>query len=335
MNFIVITTVNKITKGIVDFSKKSDWKLIIVGDIQGTHIESAANLKYLSIDDQINLDSPLVGNIPYNHYARKNIGYMYAIQNGANVIYDTDDDNLPYSFWKFEDFSCNKNIITNVKFLNIYKYFTTMKIWPRGFPLDEILSQHNIGIRESVPVNIGVWQGLSDIEPDVDAIYRLTVNQQIRFDDKPSVYLDKGVYCPFNSQNTFWRRELFPLLYLPISTSFRFTDILRSYIAQRLMWEIPFYVGFTKATVYQERNKHDFMNDFSQEIDCYMNIKNIVRILDTINLGKNILDNLLIIYSEMINQKILKNEELKSLMTWCDFIRTQYDSFDNKLGLFI
>ncbi len=32
---------------------------------------------------------------PFNSYNRKNIGYLFAIKNGAKFIYDTDDDNEP------------------------------------------------------------------------------------------------------------------------------------------------------------------------------------------------------------------------------------------------
>ena len=31
-----------------------------------------------------------------NHYIRKNIGYLYALENDASMILDTDDDNFPY-----------------------------------------------------------------------------------------------------------------------------------------------------------------------------------------------------------------------------------------------
>jgi len=33
--------------------------------------------------------------LPYHHYCRKNIGYLYAIRQGADCILETDDDNLP------------------------------------------------------------------------------------------------------------------------------------------------------------------------------------------------------------------------------------------------
>ena len=61
---------------------------------------------------------------PYNHYARKNIGYLYAIQQGADIIYDTDDDNLPYDDWDIIDFSCDNFLSLDSKFVNVYKYFT-------------------------------------------------------------------------------------------------------------------------------------------------------------------------------------------------------------------
>lgn len=37
---------------------------------------------------------PLVGTIPWNHFGRKNIGYLYAILYGATVVWDFDDDNM-------------------------------------------------------------------------------------------------------------------------------------------------------------------------------------------------------------------------------------------------
>ena len=196
----------------------------------------------------------LVDVCPYNHYTRKNIGYLYAIQHGADVIYDTDDDNLPYDDWRLYDFVCSRQIVSRLKFVNIYKYFTEELIWPRGYPLDDIHGRTTLGSEEISPVEVGIWQGLVDNDPDVDAIYRLAVNKEVRFEDNPPVVLERGYYCPFNSQNTFWSKRTFPYLYLPATTSFRFTDILRGYIAQRLLWEQNLHLGFTGATVYQERN---------------------------------------------------------------------------------
>lgn len=35
----------------------------------------------------------IVDHTPWRHFGRKNIGFLYAIEHGAEVIYDTDDDN--------------------------------------------------------------------------------------------------------------------------------------------------------------------------------------------------------------------------------------------------
>ena len=87
------------------------------------------------------------------------------------------------------------------------------------------------------------------------------------FDKGPPIVLAKGTWCPFNSQNTLCTRpELFPLLYLPAFVTFRFTDILRGYVAQPILQAAGYRLGFTCATVFQERNEHDLMRDFKDEI---------------------------------------------------------------------
>ena len=50
----------------------------------------------------------------------------------------------------------------------------------------------------------------------------------IKFKNNFFVSLEKA-YSPFNSQNTIWFKEIFPLLYLPVSCSMRATDIIRGF----------------------------------------------------------------------------------------------------------
>jgi hypothetical protein len=55
----------------------------------------AKRIVYLSYVDQIDLSDilPFVKVIPWNSFARKNIGYLYAIAHGAKFVWDFDDDN--------------------------------------------------------------------------------------------------------------------------------------------------------------------------------------------------------------------------------------------------
>lgn len=314
--YIVITTINHKSEALSIFEQKSDWKIVVVGDKKTPIIQSSENLIYLSIDDQKKLGYDIVKDFPYNHYARKNIGYLYAIEHGADVIYDTDDDNWPRDDWQVPDFVCEQEYVSRQKFVNIYRHFTDNLIWPRGYPLEEIKNITEDSVIKTKLIPIGVWQGLVDLDPDVDAIYRLTLGENIVFEKKLPVFLNQHHYCPFNSQNTYWHRDAFAYLYLPITTSFRFTDILRGYIAQRLMWNQGLYLGFKSANVYQKRNPHDLMQDFHQEIECYLGIKKIVALLEELDLGTDNLNNLEMVYQVLKEQEYVKDEEVVMCQMW-------------------
>jgi len=277
-------------------------------------------LIFLSIEEQKELGYELVDCCPYNHYARKNIGYIYAIKNGADIIADADDDNILYKSWSVPNFETDRYIESGKRFCNIYSYFSDEKIWPRGFPLGRIRTVSAYEIKQK-HVNIGAWQGLANLDPDVDAIYRLISNKKIKFNDRKPIALDKHLYCPFNSQNTFWSSKVFLYMYLPVTTSFRFTDILRGYIAQRLFWEHNLHLGFTGATVYQERNSHDLMQDFSDEIECYLNVEEIVSVLELLEFNDDPCLNLKYIYGKLAQRNYVTRYELQVLDAWLNDIR--------------
>jgi hypothetical protein len=319
--FIIITTINPKSEGIARFERMDGWNIVVVGDKKSEPIASSSSLTFLSVNDQMKLGYDLVEICPYNHYTRKNIGYLYAMQHGAEVIYDTDDDNLPYDSWRLLDFVCSRKIVSALKFVNMYKYYTEELIWPRGYPLDDIYKGTTLDSEEIQPVEVGIWQGLADNDPDVDAVYRLAVNKKVRFADKLPVVLERGNYCPINSQNTFWSKKTFPYLYLPAATSFRFTDILRGYIAQRLLWEQNLRLGFTGATVYQERNEHELMRDFEDEVECYLHTKPIVSLLGSLNLTSEPVTNLMTVYDSLVDNGLVSARELITLQAWIADLR--------------
>jgi hypothetical protein len=57
---------------------------------------------------------------------------------------------------------------------------------------------------------------------------------------------------------------------IPITTAFRVCDIWRGYWAQRLLWDIGGSLCFTLPNVRQDRNMHNLMRDFSDEVDLYL-----------------------------------------------------------------
>lgn len=315
--FIVITSVNPCTKGICQFAQKKGWMVVIVGDRKSVPIKEEDNLVFLSVSAQAKLGYRLLENCPYDHYGRKNIGYIYAIKQGADIIYETDDDNIPNRNWREPEFKATSILETDNIFFNIYSKFTDRQIWPRGLPLDEIQSSPSGTLRQA-DVKVAVWQGLADRDPDVDAIYRLLNSDDVFFWQQEPFALDKNVYSPFNSQNTFWARESFPLMYLPLTVSFRFTDILRGYVAQRILWQNDLYLGVLGATVDQERNWHNLMKDFHDEIVCYTRVKELVEILSRIDLRANVPESLINVYRMLRDLRFVKSEEIKLLEAWLE-----------------
>ena len=94
-------------------------------------------------------------------------------------------------------------------------------------------------------------------------------------------------------------------MYLPSTCSFRLTDIYRSYIAQRILWECNTFLSFHPSTVRQIRNSHDLIEDFYYETDSYIKIDKLAYILDKLKLYKgegNILKNLILCYEELVKK---------------------------------
>jgi hypothetical protein len=136
--------------------------------------------------------------IPFRHFARKNIGYLYAIAHGAQVIFDFDDDNLlPLSsstvLPPLDDTKVLKHaamVVTGPKAFNHHSLMgATVRgnSWPRGFPLTQLQNDATHGrivldsgkYRDlSIPREVGVLQFVADKNPDVDAIHRLVQGEE-------------------------------------------------------------------------------------------------------------------------------------------------------------
>jgi hypothetical protein len=318
---IVITSIFPPTKAVKLYSKFRDWMIIVVGDKKTPSDWKNENIIYLSPKKQKALGYKIGSVLPWNHYSRKIMGYIYAIQSGAEIIVDTDDDNIPLQKWNIPDFS-GRYLTTpeNAGFVNIYGYFTHQKIWPRGFPLSKINDRKgriNKPTVTSKTIRVGIWQGLADGDPDVDAIYRLVDNQPCYFFKKKPLVLRKGTICPFNSQNTIFTKELFPLLYLPAYVSFRFTDILRGLVAQPIMWAANYHLGFFSPTVLQERNPHNYIKDFELEIPCYLYVEDVIEcVANIVKNRSSIKENLYRAYDALLKKKMILNREMVVLDQW-------------------
>jgi hypothetical protein len=317
---IVITTINGVTPAVRRFAELDGVGIVVVGDRKTPPIRSEGAIEVYTVDRQATDTFRLYEHTPFNHYCRKNLGYLHAIRSGAKRIAETDDDNYPYPGW-LDSFSLCEEVperfVTGPRSANVYKLFTEEHVWPRGLSLKAIGAVPDV-VRADTAIRILIWQGLADLDPDVDAIFRLVFGSpEIKF--KPSagpVVLSTGTYCPFNSQNTIWAEEAFPYMYLPMFVRFRFTDILRGYIAQRGIWAMRGHLAFGTASVYQERNAHDLLADFEDELDCYLQVHRLLAILDDCQLSGEPTNDLPLMYEALRELEIVNDQELRAVEAW-------------------
>jgi hypothetical protein len=321
---LIITSIsapNAAMKSFADGCSKSGIDFIVVGDSKSPKDFKLDGCRFISIEEQRSLPFKLAKLLPEKHYGRKNLGYL--LSKNKSVIIETDDDNFPRKeFWnKKLDFTEARSI-SDHGWVNAYRYFSNENIWPRGFPLEELQNCKNSGDAQSKKIsNAMIIQGLADENPDVDAVYRMTMKLPFRFEKKDPLVLGKGTWCPFNSQNTVWKKEAFPLMYLPSYCSFRMTDIWRSFIAQRIAWTCGWNILFHSADVWQERNDHSLLKDFEDEVPGYVNNAKMSRMLEDLELkngAENICENLLRCYRLVIENDWVGKEEMALINSWCE-----------------
>jgi hypothetical protein len=321
---IIITSINPpnaVLRAIADGASRYGLELIVVGDTKSPNTFALPGCRFLNVQAQLATGFRLASASPVAHYARKNIGYLLAISEGAELIIETDDDNLPRE--EFFEARVRRQVapaVAGAGWLNVYRYFSEAMIWPRGLPLQAIHSPiqplEQYGVDEC---DCPIQQGLADENPDVDAIYRLILPLPQNFRADRRVVLGKGTWCPFNSQNTTWWSDAFPLLYLPSCCSFRMTDIWRSFVAQRIAWENGWQVLFHEPSVRQQRNQHDLMADFVEELPGYLHNDRIRRALEDLALSGNagnMFGDLRCCYQALINIEVIGSGELATLDAW-------------------
>ena len=325
--WIVVTTIQYPTEQLRKLTQIPGWRLVVVGDRKTPADWQLDNCDYLSPQKQLELGYECASLLPWNHYSRKNIGYLYAIEHGAHLIYETDDDNESLgtlSYCRSEDVLSSLTSANGC--VNVYTYFGRPDLWPRGYPLEEIVHGGHYEMHPiALPLSgyaVGIEQGIVNNDPDVDAIFRLVKNcitsdQEIQFTPRASCYLPPYMFCPFNSQNTVIHRNAFFTLYLPSSVNMRVSDIWRSYIAQRLLWEDGQVVVFSGPNAVQVRNEHHLLTDFFQEEDLYLKSGRLVGYLRAWkNTGFDLLQATQQLVDDLVTEDFLGENESAIVAAW-------------------
>ena len=356
----VVTTIVEPSEAIRRQVRLEGWCLVVVADEKSmktydtrwTEGEGNGAVVYLSPEEQKAMKVPLVDALPWNHFGRKNVGYVYAIQHGAEVIWDFDKDNM-LKFWmsgaappgapSLDASLPNKGNCAddhmevllpkghNWPTYNPYPALGApyLPSWPRGLPLDDIkvASSFNTTL-EKVIIDcseIGVLQSLADYQPDVDAIFRFT--QPIPFwfkrnQEKRHLLVPSGVMTPYNAQATLHFSSSFFGLLLPVAVNSRVSDIWRSYFTQRLFWDVGLKLGFAaRPLVVQDRNGHSSTNDLAGENDLYLKGKELIKFLGQWkSSSQTIVERTEELWIALYERDYIAEEDVKLVQLWLQFL---------------
>jgi hypothetical protein len=275
--YIVTTTINKPTEATLkfcDIAVRDNWVFVIVGDTKTPHEEyfklQNEHVIYLTPEKQTELYPELSEIIGWKTIQRRNIGFVFAYKNGADIVATVDDDNIPYDNWG-KDLYVNKEIFVDMyePKLDVFDPLSVTKdnyIWHRGYPIEYLQQRHLVEYKGKVKRKILVQADLWDGDPDIDAMARLTFKPIVKYSDISKPYCSNKI-SPFNSQNTFLSRDVIPF-YSVFPFTGRMDDIWGAYILQHYF---PNSVIYSPASVYQDRNVQDLITNLEKEIIGYRN----------------------------------------------------------------
>jgi hypothetical protein len=259
---IVTTTINRPTAALEKFQALADWELVVIGDLKTPADYRLKRGIYVPPAEQEKYDPLLSEAIGWNCVQRRNFGLLWAADMQAEVVAVVDDDNIPLDAWG-RDLLLGKEVEmdyyeTDLSAFDPVGATNYPRLWHRGFPL-QLLPRRDYSRKTrrkiAADVQADFWNGA----PDVDAVCRMVYAPQCTFDAAgfPVAANRPG---PFSTQNTFLGGACLADYFLFPHVG-RMDDIWASYYLQakgyRVVWN--------KASVYQDRNPHDSVQDMRQE----------------------------------------------------------------------
>lgn len=215
--------------------------------------------------------------IPVDSDNRRNIGYLMALADGAEVVISIDDDNYCREGEDFVREHCDAMTdkardsvsVEGGWYNNCDLLHAPKRIFARGFPYyvrdgyRERAHTFDIGMAP-VKVNAGMWLG----DPDMDAITWMHRPFKATYCSASERALAGDTWCPVNSQNTAVHRDLMPAYYFVrmVQPNDRFGDIFQGYFALKVAKHMGWTARFGSPVVDHRRNSHNYFKDAIAEL---------------------------------------------------------------------
>ena len=224
----------------------------------------------------------LAGRIPWDSDNRRNIGFLMALERGAEVMITIDDDNFVLDD---SDFVAEHSVAGTrvslpevsssdgwINLCGMLESNVATDIFPRGFPYFARRAKRELTRSDAsaeVAINVGLW--LSD--PDVDAMTRLTLAPHVSSFRGDNILLATGTWTPINTQNTAIVRDAIAAYYY-VRMGFslgglkidRYGDILSGYLLQKAVKTRGGGIRVGTPIADHRRTPHNLFKDLYHEL---------------------------------------------------------------------
>jgi len=248
--------------------------------------ESGCRLNYFDVarqQDYLARFPQLNRLIPWNSIQRRNVGLIYALEQGYDNVISIDDDNflMPGSDFVGEHITglgvnaSQKIVGTDTGWFNCLGMMQTNfgTVYPRGFALGKRWQPENWKFSDAVRkpvVNAGLWAG----DPDIDALTRIYFPVESRLPlTHDYLTLAKNSWCPINTQNTAFHRGAAAVSFVVVMgyelnglKVARYDDIWMSWFLRAIMDHFGDAARYGKPVVQQNRNQHNLFRDLREEL---------------------------------------------------------------------
>lgn len=312
---LVVTTINvpDLLSGYADnfrrYGHLDQVNTIVVGDNKSPHAKLATladtlthegfRTEYMDIPAQqayMKRFPEIDALIPYNSDQRRNIGYLKAAQEGAEILVAVDDDN----FVRDDDWYAAHAIVGRTVTLptasSATKWWSPCRmmdtdppgrrLYPRGHPYSKRhLPDDEVRALTSgrVVLNGGLWL----LEPDVDSLTRLTEPVKCTRLNEERVMLAPGTWAAINTQNTAFHRDALPAFYfVPITGLIggivveRYGDIWAGLFCRKAIDHLNDRVTYGIPACDHKRNMHVLLKDMQLEFWSILITEELWQVLD-------------------------------------------------------
>jgi hypothetical protein len=226
----------------------------------------------------------------YNCIQRRNVGYLQAALDEAEIIIAVDDDNfVTEGDYIGAHLAVGREtripVVRDASgWWNVCQRLTCdppRRFYHRGYPKShQNWKEPNCEIKvETVRpvVNAGLWLKNPDVDATTNIEEPVNVVGMEPIGEEEACALAKGTWCPFNSQNTAFDIKTLPAMYLVVMHDFyrgyrigRLDDIWMSYFLRAIADQLGDAILYGPPLVIQDRNPHNFTRDLAEELGGYI-----------------------------------------------------------------